>query len=75
MRKVFSIAFLMLTSIVMQAQTQHVVELAKSVGGFAACPDVRTNPKTKKTSVVWYSTNNAWIKDSCEAKNVCIEKD
>ena len=75
MRKVFSIAFLMLTSIVMQAQTQHVVELAKSVGGFAACPDVYTNPKTKKTSVVWYSTNNAWIKDSCEAKNVCIEKD
>lgn len=39
MRKVFSIAFLMLTSIVMQAQTQHVVELAKSIGAFVGCPD------------------------------------
>jgi hypothetical protein len=33
------------------------------------------NKKTKKTSAVWHSTNNDWIKDSCEAKNVIVVKD
>lgn len=38
-------------------------------------PEITTDKKTKKTSAVWHSTNNDWIKDNCEAKNVTVVKD
>ena len=50
-------------------------EYAKSVGVFVSRPEVKTDPKTNKTTAAWHMTNMEWIKDYCEAKNVAIEKD
>jgi hypothetical protein len=58
-----------------QSETTGVKEYAKSVGPFVARPDVKTDKKTKKTTAVWHSTNNDWIKDYCEPKDFTIEKD
>ena len=55
--------------------TPDVKELARSVGVFVSRPDVTTIKKTKKTTAVWHSTNNAWIKDYCEPKEFAIEND
>ena len=58
-----------------QSPTTGVKEYAKSVGIFVSRPEVKTDPKTNKTTAAWHMTNMEWIKDYCEAKDVTIEKD
>ena len=57
------------------AQSNNVKELVGSVGAIVPRPTIETNKKTKQTSAVWHSTNNAWIKDTIWAHNVNVEKD
>lgn len=68
------ITLLTLVSAVARAQQnppQRV--LAKSNGVAVACPQVEYDKKTKKETVAWHGTNNAWIKDFVWAKNVPVE--
>ncbi len=48
-----------------QPSSMVVIEYAKDKGVFVACPDVKTDNKTKKTTVEWHPTNMEWIKDYC----------
>ena len=59
----------------LSVRAQEVTVLASSTGVFVPRPEISVNKKTKKTSAVWHSTNNDWIKDSCEAKIVTVVKD
>ena len=68
-----TLSLLALTALVLQAQ--DVIELARSIGAFVPRPDVKTDKKSKKSTAEWPPTNNAWIKDFCEAKNVVVERD
>ena len=68
-----TLSLLALSALVLQAQ--DVIELARSIGAFVPRPDVKTDKKSKKSTAEWPPTNNAWIKDFCEAKNVAVEKD
>jgi hypothetical protein len=54
----------------LSVRAQEVTVLASSTGVFVPRPEVTVDKKTKKSSAVWHSTNNDWIKDNCEAKNV-----
>ena len=67
-----TLSLLALTALVLQAQ--DVIELARSIGAFVPRPDVKTDKKSKKSTAEWPPTNNAWIKDFCEAKNVVVER-
>jgi len=59
----------------MQAQNKNIKVLAKSKINYETCPkNTKMDDKTNKEAVVWYSTNNAWIKEFCWADNVPIEK-
>ena len=58
-----------------QTQTSGVIEYAKNKGIFVACPDVKTDNKTKKTIATWHQTNMEWIKDYCTPTSFAIEKD
>ena len=51
------------------------IEYAKGMSMFVSCPEVKTDVQTNKTTVAWYQTNMAWIKDYCEVENVATEKD
>ena len=73
MKRMITLSLLALTALVLQAQ--DVIELARSIGAFVPRPDVKTDKKSKKSTAEWPPTNNAWIKDFCEAKNVAVEKD
>ena len=73
MKKLFTFGLLALMTLALQAQTKNVKELAKSTGIIVPRPDIKE--ENNKTTAVWHSTNNAWIKDFCEAKNPIIEKD
>ena len=88
MKRIFLLSLLAMTGITLQAQstelkgtltyqspTTGVKEYAKSVGIFVSRPEVKTDPKTNKTTAAWHMTNMEWIKDYCEAKDVTIEKD
>ena len=68
-----TLSLLALTALVLQAQ--DVIELARSIGAFVPRPDVKMDKKSKKSTAEWPPTNNAWIKDFCEAKNVVVERD
>ena len=87
MKRIFLLSLLAMTGITLQAQstelkgtltyqspTTGVKEYAKSVGIFVSRPEVKTDPKTNKTTAAWHMTNMEWIKDYCEAKDVTIEK-
>ena len=70
------ITLLTLASAVARAQQKPVQQvLAKSTGAVVPSPLVEYDKKTKKETVAWHSTNNAWIKDFVWAKNVPVEKD
>lgn len=73
MKKLFTLGLLALMTLALQAQTKNVKELAKSTGIIVPRPDIKE--ENNKTTAVWHSTNNAWIKDFCEAKNPIIVKD
>ena len=73
MKRMITLSLLALTALVLQAQ--DVIELARSIGAFVPRPDVKTDKKSKKSTAEWPPTNNAWIKDFCEAKNVVVERD
>ena len=75
MKRIVTLGLMAVACLTMQAQEQKVNVLASSTGVFVARPEISVNKKTKKTSAVWHSTNNDWIKDSCEAKNVIVVKD
>ena len=70
MKRIVTLGLMAIACLTMQAQEQEVKVLASSTGVFVPRPEISVNKKTKKTSAVWHSTNNDWIKDSCEAKNV-----
>ena len=70
------ITLLTLASTVARAQQKPVQRvLAKSSGDVVPCPLVEYDKKTKKETVAWHGTNNAWIKDFVWAKNVPVEND
>lgn len=73
MKRLITLSVLVLTALAISAQ--DVIELARSVGVFVPRPDVKADKKSKKTIAAWHPTNNAWIKDFCEAKDFAIEKD
>jgi hypothetical protein len=75
MKRIMILSLMAIACLSVQAQEQKVKVLASSPGVFVPRPEVNTDKKTKKTSAVWHSTNNDWIKDNCEAKNVTIVKD
>lgn len=75
MKRILLLAILAIITLTALAQAKGTKVLAKSIGMYMPRPDIQTDKKTHKTSAVWYSTNNAWIKDFCETKNVAIEKD
>ena len=75
MKRIVTLGLMAVACLTMQAQEQEVNVLASSTGVFVARPEISVNKKTKKTSAVWHSTNNDWIKDSCEAKNLIVVKD
>ena len=75
MKRILLLAILAIITLTASAQAKGTKVLAKSIGMYMPRPDIQTDKKTNKTSAVWYSTNNAWIKDFCETKNVAIEKD
>ena len=75
MKRIVTLSLMAIACLTMQAQEQDVQVLASSTGVFVPCPQISVDKKTKKTSAVWHSTNNDWIKDNCEAKNVTIVKD
>ena len=70
MKRIVTLSFMAIACLSMQAQEQDVKVLASSTGIFVPRPEVTVDKKTKKSSAVWHSTNNDWIKDNCEAKNV-----
>ena len=70
MKHLVTLSLMAIACLMMQAQEQDVKVLASSPGVFVPRPVISTDKKTKKTSAVWHSTNNDWIKDNCEAKNV-----
>ena len=73
MKRIVTLSLMAIACLTMQAQEVKV--LASSTGVFVPRPEISVDKKTKKTSAVWHSTNNDWIKDNCEAKNVTIVKD
>ena len=75
MKRILLLAILAIITLTASAQAKGTTVLAKSIGMYMPRPDIQTDKKTNKTSAVWYSTNNAWIKDFCETKNVATEKD
>ena len=75
MKRIVTLSLMAITCLMMQAQEQNIRVLASSTGVFVPRPEITTDKKTKKTSAVWHSTNNDWIKDNCEAKNVTVVKD
>ena len=88
MKRMFFMNLLMLAGISLQAQTHNVsmtyqtqpnangvIEYAKNIGNFVACPDVKTDNATQKTTAVWHQTNMEWIKDYCQPSKFDIEKD
>lgn len=75
MKRIVTLSLMAIACLTMQAQEQDVQVLASSTGVFVPRPQISVDKKTKKTSAVWHSTNNDWIKDNCEAKNVTIVKD
>jgi len=75
MKRIVTLSLMAIACLTMQAQEQEVKVLASSTGVFVSRPEISVNKKTKKTSAVWHSTNNDWIKDSCEAKIVTVVKD
>lgn len=70
MKRIVTLSLMAIACLLMQAQEQDVKVLASSTGVFVPRPEVTVDKKTKKSSAVWHSTNNDWIKDNCEAKNV-----
>ena len=86
MKKIFIMSLLALAGLTSQAQTfeisanyqnqaNGVIEYAKNIGNFVACPDVKTDNATKKTTAVWHTTNMEWIKDYCQPSKFDIEED
>lgn len=75
MKRIVTLSLMAVACLSMQAQEQDVKVLASSTGVFVPRPEISVDKKTKKTSAVWHSTNNDWIKDNCEAKNVIVVKD
>lgn len=70
------ITLLSLVSLCARAQQKPPQRiLAKSTGVMVPCPVAEYDKKTKKETVTWHSTNNAWIKDFCWVKNVQVEED
>lgn len=63
---IFGLMALFCTSV--EAQTTKVTILAQSQCCPAMSPKPTIDKKTKKTSVVWPSTENSWIKDTCWVK-------
>lgn len=72
MKKICFICFMAITGLALQAQP---VEYAKGMSMFVSCPEIKTDVQTNKTTVAWYQTNMAWIKDYCVVENVATEKD
>ena len=68
MKRIVILGLMAITCLSVRAQ--EVTVLASSTGVFVPRPEVTVDKKTKKSSAVWHSTNNDWIKDNCEAKNV-----
>lgn len=88
MKRMLFMSLLVMAGISLQAQTHNisityqtqpnangVIEYAKNIGNFVACPDVKTDNATKKTTAVWHQTNMEWIKDYCQPAKFDIEKD
>lgn len=75
MKRIVTLSLMAIACLMMQAQEKDVKVLASSTGIFVPRPEISTDKKTKKTSAVWHSTNNDWIKDNCETKNVTVVKD
>ena len=75
MKRLLLLTILAIITLTAMAQTRGTKVLAKSMGVYMPRPDIQTDKKTHKTFAVWHATNNAWIKDFCEAKNVSIEND
>ena len=68
MERTFLISLMVLTYFSLQAQTNKMtityqpqpnvgIEYAKNKGNFVTWPDVKTDNKTKKTTVEWHQTN------------------
>lgn len=72
MKKICLICLLAMIGITLHAQP---IEYAKGMSMFVSCPEVKTDMQTNKTTVAWYQTNMAWIKDYCVVENVATEKD
>ena len=72
MKKICLICLLAMIGLTLHAQP---IEYAKGMSMFVSCPEVKTDVQTNKTTVAWYQTNMAWIKDYCEVENVATEKD
>lgn len=72
MKRIILISLLAVFGLTSQAQPH---EYAKRMGMFISSPQVKKDPKTKKTTARWYDTNMAWVKDYCEVENVATEKD
>ncbi len=72
MKKICLICLLAMIGLTLHAQP---IEYAKGMSMYVSCPEVKTDVQTNKTTVAWYQTNMAWIKDYCEVENVATEKD
>ncbi|MBQ8990331.1 MAG: hypothetical protein IJ067_11640 [Prevotella sp.] len=70
MKRFLMMSILMLTALASQAQTK---EYAKS-SMFVSRPEINLDKVTKKTTAVWHPSNMSWIKATCEAKDVAIER-
>ena len=64
MKRIVTLSLMAITCLMMQAQEQNIRVLASSTGVFVPRPEIITDKKTKKTSAVWHSTNNDWIKNN-----------